>query len=246
VDTGRPFLIVAAKDERTMKSPLPTYWEQKGGIRWAGVGESDSVRDFVVLRADASTADPDRYAFAYWNYAASVITSSYPGLPLRAARGLADLYAHTTLHADHARLDRGLPQTFVARKLSGAEVLGVRGALHVATRRFADAKAALEEAERLAPQLLEVHESLALLAMEQKDVGEARRRVEEALKRDEKSLVARRVEEWLDGSVRRGTGLHGRRQEPRLGCRGTASAASSCSTRPAAKATSRPARGAGD
>ncbi len=316
VDTGRPFLIVAAKDEGTMKSLAPSYWAQKRGIRWTSVGESDAVRDFVVLRVDASPADPDRYTLAYWSYAASVVAFSHPGLPLWAQRGLADFYAHTTVQEDRVLIGRAAPErirvlreralvpietllaadrlspyytqadklevfdatawalvhylmmgdkgahrerlsrfmeiagtekdplataraalgdlrqlatalgsyvhsvgfymvpvptsidvssrTFVARKLSAAEVLSVRGALHVAMRRFTDAKAVLEEAARLDPELPSVHESLALLALDQKELGEARRHVQDALKLDASSAVARRVQEWLEGSVRGG------------------------------------------
>jgi tetratricopeptide (TPR) repeat protein len=313
---GRPLLIVGARDEGTMKSLLPGYWEQKKGIRWSSLGESDRVRQFIVLRVDASSSDPDRFTSAYWQYAASLLDSGHPGLPLWAERGLADFYAHTTIQGDKVLIgraaperiellrDRGVipidklltadrrspyhskedllhhfdatawalvhylmlgdkgvhqerlaqfvaladkgeesqeaaraklgdprqleaalanyvrnfaftmatvhtsvevsPKTFVARKLSAAEALGIRGALHVATERHADAKAALEEAQRLDPELVGVHESLALLAFEQKDLGEARRQMQEALKRDADSVVAVRVQELLDGSVRDG------------------------------------------
>jgi TPR repeat protein len=316
LDIERSLLIVAARDEGTMKSLLPGYWEQKGGIRWGSVGESDGVRKFIVLRADVSPADPDRYTSAYWQYAASLIDASHPGLPLWAERGLADFYARTTVQGDKvlvgraasesiqllrerphvpletllgadrhspyyakadqlhifdatawafvhylmlgdkgahkerliqfvAEADKGKdsaegaraklgdlrqldaaldsyirnftfvmmnvpvtidvsPKTFVARKLSAAEALGVRGALHVATERYPDAKAVLAEAERLNPDLASVHESLALVAFQQKDFGEARRHMQEALRVDADSLVGLRVQEWLDGSVRGG------------------------------------------
>lgn len=326
VDTGRPFLIMAAKDEGTMRSLAPTYWEQKRGVRPAGVWASDAVRDFVALRVDVSPADPERYTLAYWGHAASLLAFSHPGLPLWAQRGLAEFYAHTTVQEDRVLIGRAASErirvlrerapvpletllvadrlsphytqadklevfdatawalvhylmmgdkgahrdrlsrfmeiagtekdplaaaraalgdlrqlesalgsythsvgfymvpvpasidvsskAFVARKLSAAETLAVRGALHVAMQRFTDAKAVLEEAARLNPELPSVYESLALLALEQKELGEARRHMQEALKRNASSLVARRVQEWLDGSVRGGKAFMGADTSP--------------------------------
>jgi tetratricopeptide (TPR) repeat protein len=316
-------MSASAYAAREARQPSPVDELLAGGVAvftgpppWSSVGESDRVRQFIVLRTDVSSSDPDRFTSAYWQYAASLLSSGHPGLPLWAERGLADFYAHTTVQGDKVLIGRAAPEriqllrdrdlvpldrlftadrrspyhtkedqlhlfdatawalvhylmlgdkgvhqellaqfvalsdkgegsqkaaraklgdprqleaaldgyirnfaftmasvntsiqvspkTFLARKLSAAEALAIRGALHVATERYTDAKAALEEAERLDPDLAAAHESLALLAFEQKDLGAARRQMQEALKSDPDSVVALRVQELLDGSVRNG------------------------------------------
>src|SRR5262249_48501973 len=96
------------------------------------------------------------------------------------------------------------PKAFLPRKLSAAQALAMRAALHAATEPYRDASAALEDADPLGPDLAAAHESLALLAFEQKDLAAARRHMQEALKRDVSSVVALRVQALLDGSARNG------------------------------------------
>src|SRR5262249_5401683 len=142
--TGRPLLIVGARDEGTMKSLLPGYWEQKKGIRWSSMGESDRVRQFIVLRVDVSSSDPDRFTSAYWQYAASLLGSGHPGLPLWAERGLADFYAHTTIQGDKVLIGRAAPERI--------ELLRDRGAVPIDKLLTADRRSPYHTTEDLPHQ----------------------------------------------------------------------------------------------
>jgi tetratricopeptide (TPR) repeat protein len=66
-------------------------------------------------------------------------------------------------------LARGNAQGYPSRTLSPAEVEAQRGAFYVYTRRYAEAKAALDQAMQDDPELPIVHESLGMLAYYQQD-----------------------------------------------------------------------------
>ena len=87
VDLDRPILVLLARDEGTMKSLTPQYWEQKGGVRPTAVFTTGPDRHYVVLRADATADDRqgrvNPYFSAYWSYLAAVLrTGRQSELPL--------------------------------------------------------------------------------------------------------------------------------------------------------------------
>jgi TPR repeat protein len=103
-----PFTIVAARDESSLRALVPAWWERPGGVRPAAVFQLDPHFPVVLLRVDIpeSEDEQDRYAQAYWGYAAHLVTRVAPDLPLWAERGLAQFYAHTTVQADKVLLGR--------------------------------------------------------------------------------------------------------------------------------------------
>src|ERR1700685_1028827 len=49
VDPPQPVVIVAARDETTMKMLTPDEWEGEGHVHPAGVFHSDGEKDYVVM-----------------------------------------------------------------------------------------------------------------------------------------------------------------------------------------------------
>ncbi|HEU0104569.1 MAG TPA: hypothetical protein VFT38_00255, partial [Vicinamibacteria bacterium] len=98
IDTGRPFVVVAARDETTLKTFGPQYWE---GKQFRPVGFSASGRDkhFIAVRTDVQEPDEvgqNPYQSAYWSYVSSVFTHSFPRrLPEWYARGVAAVMSNT-------------------------------------------------------------------------------------------------------------------------------------------------------
>jgi tetratricopeptide (TPR) repeat protein len=95
---GKPFLVLAARDEASLKALAPQYWEDKrNGTVSASVSGPD--RHYLALRLDTNPADDVR-ATPYFNlyrvYVKSVLDSAFDRpLPLWLRVGLGEAYANT-------------------------------------------------------------------------------------------------------------------------------------------------------
>ncbi len=58
VDPAQPVLILAAKNENTMKMLLPEDWEVKGHVHPAGLYQQGEDKHYVILRVDSSGENP--------------------------------------------------------------------------------------------------------------------------------------------------------------------------------------------
>lgn len=101
LEMSRPILILAAKDEKTMRSLVPKYFE--GGDNdtlTAYVTSSD--RHYVTLRADLES-DPGQghanpYRGAYWSYVSVALDNSMGvRLPPWIQRGIAEFFSNTVV-----------------------------------------------------------------------------------------------------------------------------------------------------
>jgi len=84
----------------------------------------------------------------------------------------------------------GPEEALHVRELSAAEVAAARGLLHVQTNRPVEARALLEEAVRLDPQLPDAREGMGVLAWREGKKDEARRWLGEAVRLPSASAVA--------------------------------------------------------
>jgi hypothetical protein len=112
-DLDRPVLVVAAKDENTMKLLVPQYWEQRGGLRPDSVFVTGPDRHYVALRADARSEDTNAinpYSTSYWAYSALLLDASFDrDLPLWLRNGLAGLLSNTIVRENEIRLGMAPP-----------------------------------------------------------------------------------------------------------------------------------------
>ncbi len=98
---GLPLLVLAAKNEKTLKSLLPEYWESRRA-RPAGVYVGGPERNFVALRLDAPGRHP--YHVIYHEYFHFLMRLNYPVLPLWLSEGLAEFWSYTTVSDDKVLL----------------------------------------------------------------------------------------------------------------------------------------------
>jgi tetratricopeptide (TPR) repeat protein len=112
-EAGRPIVVLAARDEATMKALAPSYWERKGGMRPAGVYVQGSDRDYIVLRLDVPVQDREGvnpFITAYWGYVSLILDSSFDrDLPLWYSRGLAEVFANTIIREKEVQVGRLIP-----------------------------------------------------------------------------------------------------------------------------------------
>lgn len=107
VDPGKPVVILAARNEETMKRLLPGYWEREGGKRPGGVYFSRFDKDYVVVRADIRGPFP--HQIVYHEFVHLLNRLNFSRLPVWLNEGLADFYATIEIKDDVVSWGRLLP-----------------------------------------------------------------------------------------------------------------------------------------
>jgi len=113
VDLNRPLVVFALKDEQSLKTLAPAYWEKKGGGSMATVWVGGYERTFLALRTDVEQ-DAKRhvnpYATSYFAYFSLILQQSVPRrLPPWFARGLAAVMSNTVIQDDSILVGPPIP-----------------------------------------------------------------------------------------------------------------------------------------
>ncbi len=113
LSSGRPFVILAARDENSLKQLLPEFWEAKGRARPAGYFQGGDERSYAVLRVDAtgSAEEGDYYRNPYHvihhEYVHLLVNLNFEKMPVWMNEGLAEYWGDTVVEAGH--VSKGLP-----------------------------------------------------------------------------------------------------------------------------------------
>jgi hypothetical protein len=109
IESGRPFVVFAVKDEATLKTLGPEYWEGKG-YRPISFYQDGRDKHFIALRTDIRQPDDagsNPYQSAYWSYAAAVFGGSFPRrLPAWYLRGVAEVVSNTIVRDKELHVGR--------------------------------------------------------------------------------------------------------------------------------------------
>ncbi|MBX7187093.1 MAG: hypothetical protein K1Y01_18275 [Vicinamibacteria bacterium] len=109
VDGGRPFLIFAVKDENSLKTLGPQYWEGNH-FPISSFWVSSADRQYVAMRTDLpEPSDPNSnpYRQAYFAYVTTILIRSMPvRTPLWYERGLAEVLSNTIVRAKEIQVGR--------------------------------------------------------------------------------------------------------------------------------------------
>ncbi len=100
--TDPPVIIIAARDEDTLKALLPEYWAKKGLMHPAGLYLGSLEKNYVALRLDV-TLDKEAYEpyeTVYHEYVHYLTRRSMSELPLWLVEGLAEFYGNTRIQGD--------------------------------------------------------------------------------------------------------------------------------------------------
>jgi hypothetical protein len=107
----RPVVVIAAKDEATMKLLAPGYWEKGSRSQPVSVFATAPDAYFIALRSDLREEDNDNnnpYQSAYWAYTSLALTSAFEHpLPLWFRNGFAAVLSNSIVRDDH--IDFGRP-----------------------------------------------------------------------------------------------------------------------------------------
>ena len=119
VQLDRPVMVVAAKDEASMKLLVPQYWE-KGDrdTRPASVFNTSADRHFIAMRSDLRADDTDGinpYFASYWSYSALTLNNAFERpLPLWFRSGLAEVLSNSIVRDSEIQFGRAIPWHLVA------------------------------------------------------------------------------------------------------------------------------------
>ena len=95
VDPAQPIVILATRDEATMKAIAPDEWAGDGHIRPAGLFHSDGEKDYVVLRLDAEGTTA--FHTIYHEYTHALLFLNFSRLPLWVGEGVAEFFGNSTV-----------------------------------------------------------------------------------------------------------------------------------------------------
>lgn len=123
--SGPPINILAAKDEQTLRSLLPEFWENKNSIHPAGVYVTGLDTSFVALRLDVNTygSTDEPYETVYHEYVHHLMRHLRSQLPLWMVEGLAEFYGNTRIESRQVLL--GVPSKWKIRLLRDQHLLPV-------------------------------------------------------------------------------------------------------------------------
>lgn len=104
VDPGKPVIVLALKDEESMRALIPEYWATKGSVHPAGVFFAGTDKHYVILRTDSPGENP--FQVLYHEYVHMLVDLNYRSLPLWLNEGLADFYGNSVLGEKEVGLGR--------------------------------------------------------------------------------------------------------------------------------------------
>lgn len=94
VDPPQAIVILAAKNEATMKTLLPQYYETKGHVHPSGLYLGGLEKNYVIMRLDSGEENP--FHTLYHEYTHAIMDLNFSQLPLWLNEGLAEFYGNTT------------------------------------------------------------------------------------------------------------------------------------------------------
>ncbi len=121
-DPGQPIVVLAVKDEQSLRELLPQYWERLSGLRPAGVFLAGPERHYVALRLDVQGSSP--YRTLYHEYFHLLMRINHPRVPLWLSEGLAEFYGNTRISEGEIAL--GLPNQPHVLRLRSQEMLPLK------------------------------------------------------------------------------------------------------------------------
>jgi tetratricopeptide (TPR) repeat protein len=102
IDQGQPIVIIAVKNQNTMKELIPEFYDAKGHVHPAGLYQSGYEKHYVLLRLDAESENP--YHALYHEYTHALMHLNFDNLPLWLDEGLAEFYGNSVLREQEARV----------------------------------------------------------------------------------------------------------------------------------------------
>ncbi len=106
--SGIQTIVLAARDERTLRSLLPQFYEKSNQAHPSGIFVGGAEKNYVALRLDMD--DDNRYHVIYHEYVHLLMRLNYPPLPVWLSEGLAECFGYTVISDDSSKVGTPSPQ----------------------------------------------------------------------------------------------------------------------------------------
>ena len=103
LDPRRPIIIVAIKDQNTLRAWLPGFWETEGRAKPSGIFAPGEEKHYAVIQL---TAGQGLRHNLYHEYIHLLNRLNFRRLPLWLNEGFAEFYANTTIRDGEAEFGR--------------------------------------------------------------------------------------------------------------------------------------------
>ena len=103
-----PTIILAAENERSLRSLLPQFWEKRGLAHPSGIFVGGPERNYVALRLDLD--DDFRYHIVYHEYVHLLMRLNFPPLATWLSEGLAECFGYAVISDKSALVGRPSPE----------------------------------------------------------------------------------------------------------------------------------------
>ncbi|MGB9472467.1 MAG: hypothetical protein WBQ59_24195 [Candidatus Acidiferrum sp.] len=107
LDLGKPLIIFAVKNEDSLKTLIPAYWEGKGRAHPAGLYMPGEERHYVAVRTDVETDNP--YQIVYHEYTHAIMNLNFRELPVWLSEGLAEFYGNSVIQDKDVEIGKPSP-----------------------------------------------------------------------------------------------------------------------------------------
>jgi len=124
VQLDRPVIVVAAKDENSMKLLIPGFWEKSSrDSRPTSVFGTGAGAHYITLRSDVRADDTvgiNPYVSSYWSYSALTLNEAFEKpLPLWFRNGLAELLSNSIVRDTEIQFGRAIPWNVASLQQDG-------------------------------------------------------------------------------------------------------------------------------
>jgi tetratricopeptide (TPR) repeat protein len=123
VDSGKPTLVFALKNEDSLKLLIPSYGQNSKSMHIGGFYHASYDKNFAAIRTDVGGIGPLGFRSLYHEYTHAFFHCNFRGLPLWLDEGLAEYYGNTSIESKDASV--GMPNEHQLRYLQSTQLLPV-------------------------------------------------------------------------------------------------------------------------
>jgi tetratricopeptide (TPR) repeat protein len=123
VDSGKPTIVFAIKNEDSLKLFIPSYGQNSKGMHLGGFYHPSYDKDFAIIRTDIRGTGPLGNHSLYHEYTHAYFHHNFRGLPLWLDEGLAEYYGNTSVESKEAGV--GMPNEIQLRTLKENALLPI-------------------------------------------------------------------------------------------------------------------------
>jgi tetratricopeptide (TPR) repeat protein len=123
VDSGKPTIVFAIKNEDSLKLFIPSYGQNSKGMHLGGFYHPSYDKNFAIVRMDIRGNGPLGNRTLYHEYTHAYFRYNFRGLPLWLDEGLAEFYGNTSIASIESGV--GMPNEIQLRTLKDNQFLPI-------------------------------------------------------------------------------------------------------------------------